>query len=66
MRKTIGDDGSTPRYWLTVFWKRWVAEHLPMIRRRQRHIQPKRDYRKNDIVIVADFNTKSVETGKSN
>lgn len=39
------------------FWKRWVSEYLPLIRHRQRHIQPRRDYRENDMVIVVDLNT---------
>ncbi|XP_072022787.1 uncharacterized protein [Amphiura filiformis] len=37
-----------------LFWKRWVAEYLPMLQTRQKWLQPKRNLQVGDIVLVLD------------
>jgi transposase InsO family protein len=37
-----------------LFWKRWVAEYLPMLQTRQKWLQPQRNLAVGDIVLIAD------------
>ena len=38
-----------------LFWKRWIAEYLPMLQTRQKWLQPKRNLQVGDIVLVVDY-----------
>ena len=37
-----------------TFWRRWVAEYLPTLQRRQRWWEEKRQIQPNDVVLVAE------------
>ncbi len=37
-----------------LYWKRWVAEYLPMLQKRQRWLQPQRNLAVGDVVLIAD------------
>ncbi|XP_072027825.1 uncharacterized protein [Amphiura filiformis] len=37
-----------------LFWKRWVAEYLPMLQTRQKWLKPKKNLQVDDIVLVVD------------
>ena len=39
------------------FWKRWVREYLPTLQLRQKWLQPKRNLRIGDVVLIAGENT---------
>ena len=36
------------------FWKRWVAEYLPSLQRRQRWVERKVNIKEGDLVLVVD------------
>ena len=42
------------QYLSNIFWKRWTAEYLPLLQRRQRWLQPERNLAVGDIVLVID------------
>lgn len=42
------------QYIVDVFWRRWVREYLPALQCRQRWLQPQRNLREDDIVLIAD------------
>lgn len=42
------------QYLADIFWKRWTAEYLPELQRRQKWLQPRRNISVGDIVLVAD------------
>jgi len=37
-----------------TFWKRWVREYLPMLQKRQKWLQPRRNMKVGDIVLIVD------------
>ena len=59
----VGADGYR-RSWRTVqlmadiFWKRWTKEYLPMLQLRQKWLQPARNLRVGDVVLMCDANSK--------
>jgi len=38
------------------FWSRWTAEYLPRLQTRPKWIQPTRDFKENDLVLLMDDN----------
>ncbi|XP_038068389.1 uncharacterized protein LOC119737840 [Patiria miniata] len=38
------------------FWKRWTAEYLPTLQRRQRWLEPQANFKAGDLVLVKDDN----------
>jgi hypothetical protein len=42
------------QYLADVFWKRWTAEYLPMLQKRQKWLQPSRNLQVGDIVLIVD------------
>ena len=46
--------GGNHQFLADLFWKRWVAEYLPMLQRRQKWLQPQRNLAVGDIVLIAD------------
>ena len=36
------------------FWRRWVREYLPLLRHRQKWLEPKRNFAEGDIILVMD------------
>ena len=44
------------QYLADVFWRRWVNEYLPMLQTRQKWLRPRKNFRKNDLVLTADEN----------
>jgi hypothetical protein len=42
------------QYLADIFWKRWTAEYLPELQRRQKWLEPRRNISVGDIVLVAD------------
>ena len=44
------------QYLANVFWKRWIAEYLPTLQRREKWTKSVRNVRVGDIVILVDYN----------
>lgn len=44
------------QYIANLFWKRWMKEYLPLMQSRQKWTHPKRNFKPEDIVLVADTN----------
>ena len=42
------------QYLAEIFWKRWTREYLPMLQMRQKWMQPTRNLKVGDIVLVVD------------
>jgi len=42
------------QYMADIFWRRWTAEYMPTLQKRQRWLQPKRNLKIGDIVLVID------------
>ena len=40
------------------FWKRWTREYLPLLQLRQKWLQPRRNFKVGDLVLLVDENTK--------
>ena len=36
------------------FWKRWTKEYLPLLRQRSGKIEPRRNFKKGDLVIITN------------
>ena len=55
-------DGYTRRRWRQIqyladtFWKRWVAEYLPLLQGRQKWVKVERNISVGDLVLVMDMN----------
>ncbi|XP_014676416.1 PREDICTED: uncharacterized protein LOC106816352 [Priapulus caudatus] len=45
------------QYLADLFWKRWVSEYLPTLRRRSKWTEPQENIKVGDIVLVADSST---------
>ncbi|XP_033103301.1 uncharacterized protein LOC117106074 [Anneissia japonica] len=45
------------QYLADTFWKRWTREYLPTLQKCQRWLEPKRNARVGDIVLVLNENT---------
>jgi len=41
-----------------LFWRRWLKEYLPLLQRRQKWLQPQRNIKVGDLVLVCDENSK--------
>ena len=41
-----------------LFWQRWVKEYLPLLQRRQKWLQPQRNLKVGDLVLVCDEHAK--------
>ena len=41
-----------------LFWRRWMKEYLPLPQRRQKWLQPQRNLKVGDLVLVCDENSK--------
>jgi len=41
-----------------LFWRRWMREDLPLLQRRQKWLQPQRNLKVGDLVLVCDENSK--------
>ena len=39
------------------FWKRWLEEYLPLLRKRQKALRPQGNFRVGDVVLVAGEST---------
>ena len=37
-----------------LFWKRWTAEYLPLLQKRQKWLQPTRNVQVGDLVLIVD------------
>jgi hypothetical protein len=42
------------QYLAGVFWKRWVREYLPTLQKRHKWHEERRNFEKNDLVLMAD------------
>ena len=42
------------QYLADVFWRRWLREYLPQLQARQKWVQPDRNVRVGDVVLVVD------------
>ncbi len=42
------------QYHVDQFWRRWVREYLPLLQQRQKWTRPERNFKVNDLVLVAD------------
>ena len=42
------------QYLADVFWSRWTKEYLPLLQRRQRWEEAKKNLKENDVVLIAD------------
>ena len=42
------------QYLADLFWHRWTKEYLPQLQQRQKWVQPKRNVRIGDIVVIVD------------
>ena len=57
------DDNYSRRRWRQIqyladlFWRRWVTEYLPTLHLRQKWLQPQRNLREGDIVLIMDEKT---------
>ncbi|XP_077965512.1 uncharacterized protein LOC144411797 [Styela clava] len=40
------------------FWSQWIKQYLPQLQARQKWLHPERNFRKGDLVLVVDVNTK--------
>jgi len=41
-----------------LFWRRWMKEYLPLLQRRQKWLQPQRNPKVGDLVLVCDEHSK--------
>lgn len=42
-------------YLVDIFWRRWVVrEYLPLLQQRQKWVEPQRNFKVGDIVLVVD------------
>ena len=41
-----------------LFWRRWMKEYLPLLQRRQKWLQPQRNLKVGDLVLVCDEHSK--------
>jgi len=41
-----------------LFWRRCMKEYLPLLQRRQKWLQPQRNLKVGDLVLVCDENSK--------
>jgi len=41
-----------------LFWRRWMKEYLPLLQRRQKWLQPRRNLKVGDLVLVCGENSK--------
>ena len=57
MRDAYGRRWRHAQYLADRFWKRWIREYISTIQHRQKWLQATRDFKVNDIVLVADENT---------
>jgi transposase InsO family protein len=44
------------QYLANIFWRRWTREYLPILQERQKWIEPKKNFKENDLVLVVDEN----------
>ena len=42
------------QYLADVFWRRWVKEYLPELQHRQKWLQPQRNIKVGDVVMIVD------------
>ncbi|XP_072030174.1 uncharacterized protein [Amphiura filiformis] len=42
------------QYLADLFWQRWLKEYLPELQRRQRWLQPQRNLKTGDVVLIVD------------
>ncbi|XP_072025211.1 uncharacterized protein [Amphiura filiformis] len=42
------------QYLADLFWQRWLKEYLPELQRRQRWLQPQRNLKMGDVVLIVD------------
>ena len=42
------------QYLADLFWRRWTREYLPLLQKRQKWIQPKRNVQVGDVVVIVD------------
>jgi transposase InsO family protein len=40
------------QYLANVFWRRWIREYLPALQKRQKWLEPRRNLKEGDLVIV--------------
>nr|XP_039272262.1 uncharacterized protein LOC120346563 [Styela clava] len=40
------------------FWSQWIKQYLPQLQARQKWLHPERNFKKGDLVLVVDENTK--------
>jgi hypothetical protein len=43
------------QYLADIFWKRWTREYIPLLQERQKWLQPKRNVKVNDVVLLVDI-----------
>ncbi|KAJ8033470.1 hypothetical protein HOLleu_23719 [Holothuria leucospilota] len=41
-------------YLADIFWRRWVREYLPLLQQRRKWVEPQRNFKVGDIVLVVD------------
>ena len=41
-----------------LFWRRWMKEYLPLLQRRQKWLQPQRNLKVGDLMLVSDEHAK--------
>lgn len=44
------------QYLADIFWNRWIREYLPLLQKRQKWLQPKRNFQVGDVVLIVDQN----------
>ena len=42
------------QYLTDIFWKRWLAEYLPILQERQKWIRARRNFDVGDLLLIAD------------
>ena len=42
------------QYLVNIFWKRWIREYIPILQKRQKWLQPKRNVAVGDLVLLTD------------
>ena len=42
------------QYLVDIFWKRWIREYIPILQKRQKWLQPKRNVAVGDLVLLTD------------